>query len=56
MCAIGDMAKDSVLKGSASLPDCTSDLPHIDMRVRNAPMKYILGGNEVSFRWKDRID
>ncbi|KAG2054705.1 hypothetical protein BDR06DRAFT_373112 [Suillus hirtellus] len=32
--AFGDMAKDSVLKRPGSLPDCASDLPHIDMRVR----------------------
>lgn len=32
--AFGDLAKESVLKGSGPLPGCASDLPHIDMRVR----------------------
>ncbi|KAG2340754.1 hypothetical protein BDR05DRAFT_966633 [Suillus weaverae] len=32
--AFGDVAKESILKGSGPLPGCASDLPHIDMRVR----------------------
>jgi hypothetical protein len=32
--AFGDVAKDSILKGLCPLPVCASNLPHIDMRVR----------------------